>query len=83
MLHLNMDIDPGNTNTAAPNTFTSSEYHSDVIPQDLSERWGISIATATKTLTKTMQNFLRSAILPLGRRYRRDRVFTRKTLAGD
>jgi hypothetical protein len=83
MLHRNMDIDPGTTDTAAPNTFTSSERHSDVTPQDLSERWGISIATATKTLTKTTQNFLRSAVLPLGRRYRTDRVFTRKTLAGD
>ena len=65
------------------NTFQSSSRHSDVTPQSLSERWCISIPTAALTLKKTTQRFLRSAILPLGRRYRTDRVFTRKTLAGD
>ena len=72
MLHQNMDIIPGNTNIAALNTFISSKCHYDVIPQDLSERCGIGIATATKSLTKTMQKFLRSAVLPLGRRYQID-----------
>ena len=64
------------------NTFQSSERHTDVTASDLSERWGISIAQATKTLEKTTQRFLRSAILPLVRRYRTDRVFTRRTLSG-
>ena len=65
------------------NTFQSSDRHSDVSPQSLSERWSISIPTVALTLKKTTQRFLRSAILPLGRRYRTDRVFTRKTLSGD
>ena len=32
---------------------------------------------------KTMQRFSYSAILPLGRRYQTDRMFTRKILSGD
>ena len=41
------------------NTFQSSARHTDVSPQELSERWGISIATATNTLKKTTHNFER------------------------
>ena len=77
------NIDSGTSDVPVPSAFSSSERHSDVTPQALSERWGISIAMATKTLQKTTQKFLRSAVLPLSRRYRADRVFTRKTLAGD
>ena len=75
-------IDPGKSDVPLMNTFHSSERHSDVAPHSLSERWGISLVTATKTLKQTTQKFLRSAVLPLSRRYRADRVFTRKTLAG-
>ena len=83
--HLQRDeaLDPGSTDATQPPTFSSSDRHSDVNAQTLSERWGISISTAAKTLKKTTQRFLRSAILPLGRRYRTDRLFTRKTLSGD
>ena len=63
-------------------TFQSSERHSDTSPQDLSERWFISISQATQTLKNTTQNLLRSATLPLSRRYRADRMFHRKTLNG-
>ena len=77
------NIDPGQTDAAIPSTFQSSDRHSDVTPQSLSERWGISLAAASKTLKKTTQRFTRSAVLPLGRRYRTDRMFTRKTLSGD
>ena len=77
------NIDSGTSDVPVPSAFSSSDRHSDVTPQALSERWGISIAIATKTLQKTTQKFLRSAILPLSRRYRADRVFTRKTLTGD
>ena len=77
------DLDPGSTNVPLTNTFESSSRHGDVTQQALSERWGISLATATKTLKKTSQKFLRSAILPLSRRYKVDRMFIRKTLSGD
>ena len=48
----------------------------------MSERWFISISQAAKTLKSTTQNLLRSAVLPLSRRYRADRMFRRKTLDG-
>ena len=75
-------IDVGTTDVPILKSFQSSDRHTDVSPEDLSERWGISVATAIKTLAKTTQRFLRSAVLPLSRRYRVDRVFTRKTLKG-
>jgi len=61
--------DSGATDLQLPNTFTSSDRHSDVTPQDLSSRWGISIPTTVKTLKHTTQRFLRSALLPLGQQY--------------
>ena len=64
-------------------SFTSGNCHTDVTPKDLVERWFISIPQAIKTLKKTTQNFVRSAILSLTRRYRADRMFYRKTLAGE
>ena len=76
-------IDPGYSDVPIRNAFQSSDRHTDVTAQDLSERWGISIPTAARTLKKTTQKFLRSAVLPLSRRYRTDRVFSRKTLRGD
>ena len=63
-------------------TFESSDRHTDVTASDLSQRWLIPIATASKTLKETTQIFLRSAILPLTRRYRADRMFSMKTLDG-
>ena len=59
-------------------TFQSSNRYSDVSAQDISERWGISLPQAEKTLKATTQFFLRSATLPLSRRYRADRMFHRK-----
>ena len=75
-------VDPGTSDAPEIPTFQSSSRHTDVSPTDLSERWNISLATAIQTLKKTTQRFLRSAVLPLSRRYRADRVFERKTLAG-
>ena len=77
------DIDTGLSDVAELPTFESSDRHTDITPTNLSERWGISIQQAIKTLKKTTQRFLRSAVLPLGRRYRVDRMYTRKTLKGE
>ena len=71
-----------NTDVQELHTFQSSSRHSDVSAHDLSERWFIGLNQATKTLQKTTQNLLRSAVLPLSRRYRADRMFRRKTLNG-
>ena len=76
-------INTGITDVPIPSTFQSSDRHSDISPQELSERWGIGLNTASQTLKRTTQRFMRSAILPLARRYRSDRMFSRTTLLGD
>ena len=55
-------------------TFISNERHISVTPEELSERWGIGLTQATNTIKVTTQKGTRSAILPLSRRYRADRV---------
>ena len=73
----------GETDVKTVPTFQSKSRHTDISAEDLSSRWYISVAQATKTLKNTTQRFLRSAILPLSRRYRSDRMYRRKILAGD
>jgi hypothetical protein len=65
-----------------PHTFLSSERHSGTTPEDLSERWGLSIAQAILTLKATTRRLIRSALMPLARRYRVDRMFTTNRLEG-
>ena len=60
-------INIGINDLPVPYTFQSSKRHSDVTPEDLSERWCISLKQATSTIKRTTQNFLRSAILPIAR----------------
>jgi Reverse transcriptase (RNA-dependent DNA polymerase) len=64
-------------------TFTSNERHLNVSAADLSDRWGIGLLQAQNTIRITTQKGRRSAILPLSRRYRADRVFERPLLRGD
>ena len=58
-------------------TFQSKGRHSSVSPQDLSERWFIGLKKAKDTIKNTTQRILRSALLPLARRYRADRMYKR------
>ena len=60
--------------------FISKKRHSDITAADLSNRWRIGIKQAQDTLDTTTQTFSRSALLPLSRRYRNDRMFYRKYL---
>ena len=76
-------VDIGKEDMSLVRNFESKGRHTDVIPDYLSERWMISVKKATDTLKKTTQKFLRSAVLPLARRYRVDKMFERKTLAGN
>ena len=76
-------FDAGKLDVAVRYTFQSSDRYTDVTAQDLSKRWGISILIAVKILMKTTQKFLYSIFLLLSRRYKMDRVFSRKTLRGD
>jgi hypothetical protein len=66
----------------APCTFLSDDCHSNTTPVDLSERWGLSVAQAALTLKATTRHLLRSALMPLARRYRADRMFQVPRLEG-
>ncbi|MEO6564809.1 MAG: hypothetical protein ABIO63_02135, partial [Casimicrobiaceae bacterium] len=73
-------IDTGDV--SLPPTFTSRKRHSDVTPEDLSKRWGIGFQQALATLKATTQRIVRSAVMPLGRRYKADRLYEKKRLDG-
>lgn len=63
-------------------TFVSTDRHTKVTAEGLSERFGIGIQRARATLRNTTQRGTRSAILPLDRRYRADRMFDQRRLKG-
>jgi hypothetical protein len=65
-----------------PHTFLSQDRHSRTTPEELSERWGLSIAQAKLTLKATTRNLVRSALMPLARRYRVDRMFQPNRIEG-
>ena len=48
-------------------TFVSTERHTDVSAEDLSERWDIGLGQTIKTLKRTTQKFVRLAVMPLAR----------------
>ena len=66
-----------------PKTFISTNRHSNTTPEDLSEIWNISVEQARMTLRSTTQHHVRSAIMPLSRRYRMDRMYEIKRLRCD
>ena len=66
------------TNVFTSTTFQSSQHHSTVYSSSLSDQWGISVAQAALTLKATTQKYVRSALLPLARRYIVDRMFGQK-----
>ena len=66
------------TNNFKPTTFQPSQRHLTVDASSLSDRWGISVAQAALTLKATTQKYVRSALLPLARRYIVDRMFGQK-----
>ena len=66
----------------ARKTFVSNECHRKITSDLLSEMWHIGPKRAQATLDATTQNGSRSAILPLSRRYRSDRMYNVKRLRG-
>jgi hypothetical protein len=62
-----VDIEPGKT-------FRSSKRHPSISSEQLSERWAIGLNQAKQTIQVTTQRGARSAILPLSRSYRTDRI---------
>jgi hypothetical protein len=63
-------------------TFQSKGWHSLVSLEDLSKRWQIGLEQSKETLKRTTQRVIRSAVMPLARQYRADRMFQTKRLAG-
>ena len=63
-------------------TFQSKSRHSSVTPEELSERWSIGLKRAKDTICNTTQRILRSALLPLARRYRANRMYKRPRIRG-
>ena len=64
----------------ARHTFISLERHNKISAESLAEMWGIGLKRAYATLEATTQRGIRSAILPLSRRYRADRMYKLKRL---
>ena len=63
-------------------TFISKDRHSAVTAEDLSDRLNISVAQAAMTLRATTRKLVRSALMPLARRYRVDRMFEANRVKG-
>ena len=63
-------------------TFHTNERKTTVTAADLSERWFIGLAQAEKNIRATTQRLLRSAILPLVRRYHANRMYERPRFRG-
>jgi hypothetical protein len=61
--------------TLARRIFVSNERHVKVSAELIADRFGIGPVRAQKTLRVTTQRGVRSAILPISRRYRADRIF--------
>ena len=66
-----------------PNTFVSKDRRGDVSPEKLADRWMIGLDQAILTLKNTTQRLVRSAMLPLARRYKADRIFNLPRLLGE
>ena len=64
-------------------TFVSNERHSQINADMLAEKFGISPSTAKRTMNATLQRGVRSAILPLSRRYKADRIYSLTRLNGE
>ena len=64
----------------ARRSFISDSRHKSVTALELAESWGIGPKQAKATLMATTQRGTRSAILPLSRRYRADKMYRMKRL---
>ena len=68
------------TNIRQPRDFLSEERHLNTTSEDLSKRWGISVAQVALTLKSTTQKLVQLEIIPLSCRYRADFMFNVKRL---
>ena len=61
-------------------TFINKDCHNKLNAETISKLWGIGLQRAEDTIKATMQEGVRSAVLPLSRRYRSDRMYKPKRL---
>ena len=73
-------IDPRTDDIPARRTFVSLERHTRLDADTLADRFCIGPKRANDTLKVTTQRGVRSAILPIGQRYRADRIYRTKRL---
>jgi hypothetical protein len=66
----------------ARRTHINNERHNKLSADTIAELWGIGPKKAKATLRATTQHGIRSAILPLSRRYKADRMYNMKRLQG-
>ena len=66
--------------TPARKSYVSDARHKKVTALELAESWGIGPKQAKATLLATTQRGTQSALLPLSRRYRADRMYRMKRL---
>ena len=80
---INVEVDKTNdplSDIPAMRTFISTKRHTKATAFNLAERWGIGLKNAENTLKVTTQRGIRSAIMPISRRYRADRYYNMKRL---
>ena len=63
-------------------TYTSTQRHAQATVEVLAERFAIGLQRAKDTMKATFQRAVRSALLPISRRYRADRQLNTKQLKG-
>ena len=80
--NLKKNLDTGSNDIILPSVLQPSKRQIEISPEDLSECWFISLNTTKETLNCTTQRFLRSALLPLSRRYRATCMHESKRLTG-
>ena len=62
--------------------FQSKVRHSNVLPEELGERWHIGTEQAREKIDKTTQKTTRSVVITLARQYKAERVFHTKRPTG-
>ena len=77
---MNDKLDTIKQDVPARRTFISFDRHRKTNIDNLAENWCIGKRKAADTINVTTQRGMRSAILPLSRRYRADRQFGTKRL---
>ena len=75
-------MNPPRSDVPTRRSFVSHDRHLETTAEILSELWGIGLNNAKATMAATTQMATRSAVLPISRRYRADKMYGVKRLQG-